>query len=277
MRVTQVLLLFLVASGVASAQQVTPGRPTLVFAGNDVFSEQDLRSITDKCLAMDSHWKEGYNSQTLEYCLKRLQLSLAAKGYLQATVGKPISTTTEAGILLKVSVSEGALFRLQEVRIDGARAFSPARLRELLNLKTGDIANGDVIDEWLFDAAKKAYNELGYIQYTAQVEPDFHLKQGGTEGAVDLAITIDEGRRFYVRSIHFNGNGDVSESLLVAQMLIQSGEVYNSELLKQSLTRIDQTSQFETIDFDKDLDYRSVRDSQEIDIVVHLKKKRPPL
>ncbi len=276
MRVTQVLLLFLLASAVASAQQVSPGRPTLVFSGNEVFSEQELLGITDNCLAMDSHWKERYNSQTLEYCLKRLQLSLAAKGYLQATVGKPISTTTEDGLLLKVSVSERALFRLQEVRIDGATAFAPARLREMLKLKTGDIANGDAINEWLFDAIKKAYSELGYIQYTAEVEPDFHLKQGSIEGTVDLAITIDEGRRFYVRSIHFAGNGDVPESLLVAQMLIQSGDVYNSELMKQSLARINQTRQFETIDFDKDLDYRSAQNSQQIDLIVHLKKMRPP-
>jgi outer membrane protein assembly factor BamA len=67
------------------------------------------------------------------------------------------------------------------------------------------------------------------------------------------------------------------ESLLVAQMLIQSGDVYNSGLLKQSLARIDQTRQFETIDFDKDLDYRSAQNSQQIDLIVHLKKKRSPL
>lgn len=248
---------------------------TLEFEGSKVFGNQRLLEIATQCRGKSSS-STAQDETVVEYCLHKVKSFMASKGYLQATVGKPISTTIEAGILLKVSVSEGALFRLREVRIDGPTAVPPARLREMLKLKRGDIAGSDAIDEWLFGAIKKSYSELGYIEYTAELEPDFQLKQGSTEGTVDLAVTIDEGRRFYVRSIHFDGNGDVPESLLVGQMLIQSGDVYNSELLKQSLTRIDQTRQFETIDFDKDLDYRAARNSQQIDLIVHLKKKLPP-
>jgi outer membrane protein assembly factor BamA len=244
----------------------------LEFEGSKVFGNQRLLEIATKCRA-ESATPTVQEKIVVEYCLHKVKSFMANNGYLQATLGETISATTEAEILLKVPVSEGALFRLQEVKIDGPTVFPPARLREMLKLRTGDVANGDAIGEWLFDAVKKAYHQLGYIQYTAEVEPDFHLKQGSTEGTVDLAIAIDEGQRFYVRSIHFDGNGDVPENLLSALMLIQSGDVYNSELLKQSLARIDQTRQFETIDFDKDLDFRSAQDSRQVDVVIHLKKK----
>jgi hypothetical protein len=56
-------------------------------------------------------------------------------------------------------------------------------------------------------------------------------------------------------------------------MLLRSGEVFNHELLDESLKRIDQTGQFETIDGEKDVDYRSVGKKPELDLTIHLKKK----
>ena len=199
---------------------------------------------------------------------------MTARGYLNGKVGDPTRTATGTGLVFTVQVDEGALYRLGGVRIDGARFLDTAQLLKMLDLKPGDIANGEVIKDWLFDSVKKAYDKLGYIQYTAEVEPTFHVQADAAEGTVDLEIKIDEGRRFYVSSINLDGNEDVPKTLLLAHLLIQNGDVYNSELLMESLKRIDQTKQFEAIDPDKDVDYRSKRDSDQLEIMIHLKKKK---
>lgn len=142
-------------------------------------------------------------------------------------------------------------------------------------MKTGDIANAESLSEGLYERVKKAYGKFGYIQYTAEVEPKFHLKDGAQEGVVDFTVTIDEGHAFTIRSITFEGNGNVPEDALQREMLVQNGEVFNKELFVESLKRISQTGQFEVIDADKDVDYRWDQKSPRLDLTIHLKKKVP--
>jgi outer membrane protein assembly factor BamA len=248
----------------------------LIFEGSKVFGNQTLLDVATKCRGEQSKQiNRGVSDEVvIDYCLHRVKSFMAARGYLSGKVGDPTRTATDAGLIFTVQVDEGALYRLGDVRIDGAKFLDTSQLLKMLNLKSGDIANGEVIREWLFDSVKKAYDNLGYIQYTAEVEPTFHVEADAAEGTVDLAIMIDEGRRFYVSSINLDGNGDVPKALLLAHLLIQNGDVYNSELLKESLKRIDQTKQFDAIDPDKDVDYRSKQDSDQLEITIHLKKKK---
>jgi len=44
-------------------------------------------------------------------------------------------------------------------------------------MKTGDIADGGKISGWLFERVKKAYGNLGYIQYTGRGPADIHHKE----------------------------------------------------------------------------------------------------
>ena len=256
------------AGQTAERQSLNSG--DLEFEGSKVFGNQKLLEITNKCRAEYSK-STAQEEAIIDYCLHRTTASIRAKGYLQANLGKPTTKTTDAGVVLTVPVDEGALYRLGEVRIGGATAFSPARLRGMLGLKAGEIVDGEAVSQWLFDSVKRAYSEIGYIQYTAEVEPTYNLRQDAAEGTVDLAITIDEGRPFYVRSITFDGNGEIPQSLLLAHMLIRSGDIFNSELLNESLRKIDQAKQFEPIDSDKDVDYRSKPDSNHLNITIHLK------
>ena len=172
-----------------------------------------------------------------------------------------------------VPINEGALFRLGEVKIEGSTLFSPAQILEMLTLKTGDIVDADSLSVWFFERVAKAYGNFGYIQYTAEPELKFHLKEGGREGVVDLTVTIDEGHVFTIRSIKFEGNGSVPEHTLFREMLVRNGEVFNKELFVESLKRISQSGQFEPIDAEKDVDYKWDQKSPRLDLTIHLKKK----
>jgi outer membrane protein assembly factor BamA len=257
--------------GAIRAQEAAAPKTTLDFEGNKIFTKQDLLEVTNRCLTGFS--KSQDQDELLDYCLHRLRHFMSAKGYLQAQLGKPRQEQTENGSRIIVTVNEGALFRLGEVEIDGSRTLAPTQIREMLELKTGDIADGDRIGVWLFERVKKAYGNLGYIQYTAEVQPKFHRKEGAKEGVADFEVTIDEGNLFTIGSIQFVGNGNVSRDALLREMVVRNGEVFSQDQLDDSLTRIGQNGQFETIDVNKDVDYQVDKQAPRVNLTIHLKKR----
>ena len=159
-------------------QEATAPKFVLDFEGNKIFSKQDLLAVANKCVAGFS--KSEDQDAKLDYCLHRVAQFMRARGYLQAQLSKPRQEQTENGPRTIVSVDEGVLFRLGEVGINGSRTLAPSQIREMLALKTGDVANGENISGWLFERVKKAYGNLGYAQYTAEVQPKFHRKDGAS-------------------------------------------------------------------------------------------------
>ena len=105
------------------------------------------------------------------------------------------------------------------------------------------------------------------------VQPKFHRKDGAPEGVADLAVTIDEGNAYTIASIQFEGNGNVPTDVLLREMIVRNGEIFSPDLLDDSLTRINQSGQFETIDADKDVDYSVDKQSPRLNLTIHLKKR----
>src|SRR6266481_5139721 len=269
----KIFLFVLFASGVAAGQSSSGDKWTLGFVGNENFFEQELVDVTQKCLSSDPKWNERHNPQTLDYCLARLKMFLAAKGYLRASIGKPKEQGTGSGPRLLVPVNEGALYRLGQVKIKESRLLTPTQILGLLTIKTGDIADGEHLSTWLYEDVKKEYDRLGYIQYASELEPNFHLDAGAREGTVDFTVTIDEGQAFTIRTIKFEGNGDVPEDSLRRQLFVHVGDIFNKELFEESLKGMSQPGQFEVIDTDKDVDYRCDPKLPELDLTIHLKIK----
>jgi outer membrane protein insertion porin family len=256
---------------VVHAQEGTPPKTLLDFEGNKIFAKQDLLAVANKCL--DGYPGTQNEKESLDYCLHRVGLFLHAKGYLQARLGEPRQEQTESGARTVVPVDEGALFRLGEVEIKGSSILAPSQIREMFELKTGDIANGESIGEWLYEGVKKAYGNLGYIQYTAEVQPKFHRKDNAREGVVDLAVDIDEGEAFTIASIRFEGNENVPRDVLLREMGIKNGEVFSLLLFNNSLSRLNQNGQFQTIDVDRDVDYIVDQRAPKLNLTIHLRKR----
>ena len=268
------VLVFLITSVGSISAQEAQREPVLILEGNKVFSRQELLGVADKCLAASSNWHDRHDSETLEYCLRRTQLFMIGKGYLRAVIGKPNREDIEGGVRIVVPIQEGVLYRLGEITFTDSKLFSPAQLLEMGSLKTGDIASGEAIGEWLYERVAKAYGNFGYLQYAAEVEPEFHLaSDAAREGVVDLTISIDEGQAFTIRTIKFDGNGNVRESILRREMLLRNGDVFSRERFNDSLKIINQMGAFEQIDSDKDVDYRVDNESARLDITIHLKKR----
>ncbi|MDQ2975927.1 MAG: hypothetical protein M3R69_11030 [Acidobacteriota bacterium] len=251
--------------------------PEIIFAGNKVFSSQQLLEHTNTCLARDKKSKGEYNPRMLEYCMRSVANFIRAEGYLRAEVGEPKLEAAGNRLRITVPIVEGPLYRLGEIRIDGATVFSPEQLMEMLPLKTGDVASSDAIGEWLFEHMKKVYADRGYIEYTAEPEPHFRpVSDGASEGIVDLKVYIEEGRRFSVRRIMFVGNVQTRDKVIRDALLIREGEFFSQDSYDESIKNLNHLGLFEEIDSAKDLNMRTIErenGSAQIELIIHLKEK----
>jgi len=268
------IIVFLGAFGVVTvAQEAATLRPVLDFDGNKVFTKLELLDVANTCLDRyvdDSH---PYETAQLDYCLQKVVSRMRERGYLQARLGKTLYEQTENSSRATVPVEEGPLYRVGEIKIENTKVFAPAQILEMIGLRSGDVADGTKISAAIFERAKEAYGNLGYIKYTAEITPAFHAKEGADEGVADFTITIDEDAQFRVRSIKFAGGDAKTNELLRRELMVRDGEVYNSDLFAKSIARMNNTGLYDRIDPDRDVDYQTNEKAALLDVTIRLKKR----
>ena len=169
-------------------------------------------------------------------------------------------------------MTEGARYRVGDLRFEGNKLIRSEALRTLYNLKAGDWYNR----KKLTDGNKKAqelYGGAGYMEFTpfpmfaysddpnsaenalaAQVPaalaapeavPQARTEQGAP--IVDVTLRIDEGPQYFVNRITFTGNTTTRDNVIRREMRLVEGGVFNTEALKYSVRRLNQLGYFKEL------------------------------
>jgi outer membrane protein assembly factor BamA len=249
-----ITLLFVVGA-VASAL----GQKHVVFERNVRISTSDLESIYNACVTKASQ----PNEHARNYCVQHdLQKYIWSLGYLNAQITSKKNTPGESQL---ITIEEGPRYRLGNVEITGSKAFTPQQLREMLNLKTGDIADGKEITDWTFGKITNLYGDEGYVQSNTEFEPIFrHDPANPYEGIADLKVTVEEGRQFVIQRIQFDGNVYVRDRVLKDAMVTKEGDIFSQKMFDESIQKLNQLGLFERID--KDTDVTIMVDDKKFDV-----------
>ena len=86
-------------------------------------------------------------------------------------------------------------------------------------------------------------------------------------------IDIDEGKPFYVSRIEFTGNTITRDKVIRRELLLEEGQVYNSQLWDLSILRLNQLNYFDTLKADQDSESRQNADDGTVDLLLKLKEK----
>ena len=204
----------------------------------------------------------------LQYDLQKNVLSyMFSKGYFQARIGEPqvvglgyqtnrlsasgtlpipLITSKDDTLKIIVPVTEGKVFRVGELKVEGNSIFSEQQILSYVGLKKGEIADGKRLQEAVYEDLKKVYGSQGFVLYDAEFDPEFKDNPANpNEGIVDITITIDEGKQFRLRRLEFTGNTFTRDKVLRREVLINEGDIYNqisrskfrlSVLIKRSIS-----------------------------------------
>jgi outer membrane protein insertion porin family len=237
-------------------------------------SADELASPLRECLSNYSErTKSGYDRDVLDFCHRILLGFVRGRGYLQAKSVEPKISVSGMSVNVTIPIDEGPVYRLGEIKFEGAEAFSPVELAALCPIRRGEVADGEKIAKWLFEDVRAAYGEKGFIQYTAEPQPIFTSNsEDKDDNTVDFKVTIEEGKRFKVGSITFRGD-TLSPKELNSMFLLRAGDFFNDQLFAESVRRVNNSGLFESVDRDKDSGFRTDDEGASVAIVLTLNRK----
>lgn len=270
------------------------------FEGNQHFKDGELRGalvlVKETGLVSRIKGMDILDLRKLQYDLqKNVRSYMFSKGYFQARIGEPqvvglglkrtgppligslplpLISSKDDTLKIVVPVTEGKVFRVGELKVEGNSIFSEQQILSYVGLKKGEIADGKRLQEAVYEDMKKVYGSQGFVQYNAEFQPEF--KDNPTnpnEGIADITITIDEGKQFSLRRLEFSGNTFTRDKVMRREFLLNESEVYNQNLVDISIARLNQTQYFDPIDKDQDVEIRTDEEKSDVDLIVKVKEK----
>lgn len=270
------------------------------FEGNEKFSDGELRNqlqlVQETGLISRFKGTDILDIRKLEYDLqKNVRSYMFSKGYFQARIGDPevvglgykrtdflplitiplpLISSKDDTLKIIVPVTEGRVFRVGELKVEGNSIFSEQQILAYVGLQKGEIANGKRLQDAVYEDLKKLYGSQGFVNYNAEFNPEFRENPDNpNEGIVDITITIEEDRQFRLRRLEFTGNTFTRDRVLRREFLINEGDIYNQISLERSVIRINQTQYFDPVDKDKDVEIRTNEDQGDVDVIVNVRER----
>jgi outer membrane protein insertion porin family len=231
----------------------------IAFTGNQAFSDARLRGrmkikqrgfwnlswLTGKSRHTEAKWAEDADA------LRDFYLD---HGYVTAAVGTPVLTYADgrSGLFrkrpvkwlrLEVPVSEGEQYRVGKVELAGLTVFKEEPVRALFKLQTGEVYRESRIKKG-YEKLRDIYGAQGYFQWTSLTKrvPDAERR------VVDVTLTMEEDKRYYVGQIHFTGNHSTRDKVIRREVFLNETDVFNTEALKLSIRRINQLGYFKPME-----------------------------
>jgi outer membrane protein insertion porin family len=266
----------------------------IAFEGNHVFSQRVLlRAMKDlhpfgipHSIFLENMFAKTYDSTKLEDDESRLELFYRDNGYFKAHVTSATTKIVDTGgggfrlpvfhpnklgkgVDIDISLEEDRLYYLNTVNYVGVKAFrTPETLFASTFGKPGDVFSTAKLRKG-FEDLRKLYGNFGYINFVA--EPDIEPVPGTNK--VDLTLTFDEGKQFFVRRIDFSGNTTTRDKVIRRQLLIDEGDIFNTRLWELSILRLNQLGYFEPLKEDESADIKTDTKTDTVDITLKVKER----
>lgn len=265
------------------------------FEGNKNIKTRVLRSAMKNLkpigiphsIFLENLFAKTYDATKLEEDTERVRAEYQNRGYFKVVVNDPKTDIHDTGhkgfhipllqsgpgkaVDITMPIEEGDKYRLGKITFKNNKAISNAAfLRSLFPLKDGDIFSREKIAKGI-ENLRKAYGEGGYINFTSVPNTTFDDEKK----LANLEIDVDEGKRFYVRRIEFQGNTTTRDKVIRRELALEEGGIYNSRLWELSLMRLNQLAYFDQLKpedpnvTDKKLDEKN----GQVDLTLHVHEK----
>src|ERR1019366_1728978 len=184
----------------------------------------------------------------------------------------PPIKTASAGIYadIGIPVEEGRLYHLHNMSFIGVKLFRTPEvlMKPLFGMTTGDVFSTEKLRKGI-ENMRKFYGKFGYIDFVP--EPSFDVVPNSDQ--VDLTLTADEGKQFFIRRIDFSGNSTTRDKVIRREILLDEGDIFNSELWDYSILRLNQLGYFEMLKKEDAADIKRNPQSNTVDITLKVKER----
>jgi outer membrane protein insertion porin family len=273
--------------------KIKVGKITIV--GNQAFSQREVIAAMKNThdygiphsILFENIFPRTFDSSKLDEDKERIRDAYQSKGYFTAKVldqktelvntgghgfKLPLIHENNPGKAMDITlpVEEGRLYRLNKVNFVGVKLFHTpdALMRPVFGMSEGDPFSTAKLRKGL-DNLRKLYGEFGYIDFVP--DPSFDIIPNTDK--IDLTLTADEGKQFFVRRIDFSGNVTTRDKVIRREIMLDEGDIFNNHLWELSILRLNQLGYFEALKADESADIKRNTQTSTVDITLKVKER----
>ena len=230
---------------------VDEGPPVILyeinFFGHRSFSKRTLLGFTqsqESSLFSSTY----YDEDVFQEDLILVRNFYRSEGFLDVKVQlRDLSFTNDrTGVILNVSVEEGPLYSVKNIRIEGNKLFTEKELRQRMELTTDSpFRQGEMAKDK--NRIERIYGENGFLNIKITPVVSF---PNISDPAVNIAYKIEEGDTTYIRKLDVEGNQLTRDDVLRREFLIGPGELFNLGKIEDTQQRLRRLQYFDTIKLD---------------------------
>jgi outer membrane protein insertion porin family len=224
------------------------------------YAMKNLRPIgIPHSIFLENIFARTYDATKLDEDVERVRNEYQNRGYFKANVTEPKTQIHDTGhkgthvpllqsgagkaVDITMPIEEGDRYTLGGITFKNNKAVQNVKaLRAIFPIKDGDVFSKEKVGKGI-ENLRKAYGELGYINFTSIPDTRFD----DDKKLIFLDIDVDEGKQFYVRRIEFEGNTTTRDKVIRRELALEEGNIYNSHYWELSLLRLNQLGYFDQL------------------------------
>lgn len=215
--------------------------------GNEAFSAKELRN---QFKLGPTRWNsfytknDQYSKQKLAGDLESLRSFYLDRGYIEFDIrSTQVSISADKKeIYVTVVITEGAPFRVSDIKLAGEPSVPAERLFPLIQLKRGEYFSRKATTESA-ERISKLLGDEGYAFANVNTVPEIDA------AAHEVAVTffVDPGKRVYVRRVNMKGNTRTRDEVLRREMRQLESAWFSADLVRKSRERLQRLGYFDDV------------------------------
>lgn len=222
------------------------------FVGAETFGADRLKKQTQTRSWVPILNDGTFDEQRLEDDVASLRRYYQSKGFFDVRVGRKVVWSPDLSeAMVDFVIEEGPRYLVEEVEFQGNVTLPEAELRRQLRLTEGMPYDADRVQRDVRQVVR-AYSPYGYIYQPRADDPDFlrvDVREvfGLEPGRVKLVYQIREGKPFQVGRVIVKGNTKTQDKIILRELRVAPGEMYNSAELQDAAERLRATPFFQNV------------------------------
>jgi len=210
----------------------SPRLDKIEYDGNKKFKKKELEK------EIDLFKGQVLSPGDLAKVRRKLKKVYEKKGYLLAEIEATTAPADTGRVNLKLKITEGNKVQIKAINFDGNLAFNDGKLRKRMKKTKQDswLRGGD-FDEKKYredlDQVVEFYRTQGYRDAEFLHDSVYY---GADKKDMFIDITVNEGTKYYIGKVTWEGNKLFPNKLLEALLGFQTGDVYSSEKLQKAVS-----------------------------------------
>ena len=220
--------------------------------GNKVY--EDKKIIRKMETHIDDWLHSGiFNQDEYEQDKEKIVRFYRNHGYIKAAILKDQlkyriegdKRAKEKRLYIVIKLAEGKQYKFGRYSLSGYTLFTEDELKDLLKLETGKIFNQDTFERDIM-RIQQLYSERGYI--FARIVPEEKIDE--EINVVSYHVSITEGEIAHIENIILKGNTKTKDYVVLRELLVQEGELFNARKIRRSQEKIYNMGFFKIVNLD---------------------------